>query len=247
MMPAASFLELFSDSKPILGMIHLKGETPAEKLSLAKWEIDIMLQHGIDAIIVENYFGTPEDMESVLSYIVQERPHMIYGVNVLDDDARGFAMARQYRARFIQLDSVAGHLLPGDDPSFADFIRMERNRTPAFVLGGVRFKYQPYLSGRSLKEDLIYGLERSDAIVVTGDATGQATDVEKIRVFREHLGPFPLIVGAGLTADNCRERLSLADGGIIGSYLKNTHKDDGIVSPEHVGRFMDEVRKMRTT
>ena len=240
------FLNLFNHTKPILGMIHLKGESKADKLMRAKEEIDILIHHGIDAVVIENYFGAPEDMETVLEYIVNHRSHICYGVNVLDNDLLGFAMARKYNAAFIQLDSVAGHLTPEDDNAFHSFILSERERTDAFVLGGVRFKYQPYLSGRSLEADLQIGMTRCDAIVVTGDATGAETDMQKINDFRNIIGPdFPLIVGAGLTAENCAERLQLADGGIIGSYLKDTYKDDGDVSAEHVDAFMEEVRKLR--
>jgi len=241
-----SFLNLFKHPKPIMGMVHLKGETEDEKLDLAKREIDIMIDNDIDAVIVENYFGKPDDMRLVLEYIVSQRSHIHYGVNVLDDDLLGFVMAREYKAHFIQLDSVAGHLYPHDDQNYHDFILSERERTFAFVLGGVRFKYQPYLSGRTLEEDLQIGMTRSDAIVVTGAATGAETDTGKIKQFRSIIGPdFPLIVGAGLTAENCRERLLLADGGIIGSYLKDTHKDDGYVSKKHVIAFMKEVKLLR--
>ena len=227
-------------------MVHLKGESSAKKLDLAKKEIDIMIENGIDAVIIENYFGTPADMENILKYIVSDRNQIRYGVNVLDDDPLGFSMARQYNADFIQLDSVAGHLYPGDDLQYHDFITAEREQTDAYVLGGVRFKYQPYLSGRTLEEDLRIGMTRSDAIVVTGDATGVETDTAKIIHFRGIIGPdFPLVVGAGLTAVNCRERMMLADAGIIGSFLKDTHKDDGYVSPDHVAIFMKEINDLR--
>ncbi len=240
------FLSKFKHPKPILAMIHLKGESKSEKLDLAKREIDILMDNGMDAVIVENYFGTPDDMEMVLEYIVDQRSHICYGINVLDDDPRAFEMARRYNAHFLQLDSVAGHLTPSDDSTFDSFIRAERDRTSSYVLGGVRFKYQPYLSGRTLSEDLTIGSARCDAIVVTGDATGAETDLDKIRQFRKIIGPdFPLIVGAGLTAENCREKLMIADGGIIGSYLKDNHKDHGIVFADHVISFMKEVKRIR--
>ncbi len=242
----ANFLDLFSKPKPVMGMVHLTGSSKAEKLDIAKKEIDIMTQNGIDAVIVENYFGSPADMETVLDYLVTERSRICFGVNVLDDDRAGFALARRYQARFIQLDSVAGHLPPKDDEHFHMFISQERERTPSFLLGGVRFKYQPYLSGRTLKEDLQIAMTRCDAIVVTGDKTGEATDTGKIKQFRSILGMgFPLIIGAGLTAENGREQLYLADGGIIGSYLKDTYKDSGRVCSEHTAAFMQEVNKIR--
>ena len=45
-------------------------------------------------------------------------------------------------------------------------------------------------------------MTRCDAIVVTQDATGQETPMEKINEFRKIIGDFPLVIGAGMTADN---------------------------------------------
>jgi predicted TIM-barrel enzyme len=113
------------------------------------------------------------------------------------------------------------------------------------LLGGVRFKYQPVLSPRSVEEDLQVGMERCDAIVVTGKGTGLPTELDKIKYFREIINDFPLIVGAGLNLDNCIEQLSIADGGIVGSYLKEGHIDSGYVSPIYVNVFAEKVKSLR--
>lgn len=81
--------------------------------------------------------------------------------------------------------------------------------------------------------------------MVTGEGTGKETDLDKINKFRQVLGTFPLVVGAGLTAQNCVEQLSIADAGIIGSYLKDNYKDNGDVSIEHVNEFMGNVKTLR--
>jgi len=241
-----NFLELFKTVKPILGMIHLKGENTEEKLEIAKREIDQLIENGIDAVIIENYFGSPEDVEKVLKYIYKERKDIIYGVNILDDDKRGFELANKYEAKFIQIDSVSGHLEIDKDEMYDEFIQKMREQTNAFVLGGVRFKYQPYLSGRTLEEDLKIGMRRCDAIVVTGTGTGIETNLDKINEFRAIIGDeFPLIVGAGLSAENCSSQLELADGAIIGSYLKDNYKDNGNVNVEHVHYFISELQKFR--
>ncbi|WP_221887507.1 BtpA/SgcQ family protein [Psychrobacillus soli] len=240
------FLSLFNVKKPILAMIHLKGESDKEKIDIAKHEIDQLIDNGVDAVIIENYFGSPEVVEEVLSYICQNRKNIIYGLNVLDDDKKAFELANKYDAKFIQLDSVAGHLKQEDDREFEKWIMNARKQTNAFVLGGVRFKYQPYLSGRSLEEDLQIGMDRCDAIVVTGEGTGLETDITKIEEFRRIMGnDFPLVVGAGITADNFKEQLEVADAAIVGSYLKDTFKDDGNVSVENVQHFMEKVKNIR--
>ncbi|AMB58303.1 BtpA/SgcQ family protein [Microterricola viridarii] len=231
------FLARIAAAPVVLGMVHLKGETPEEKLDIAKREIETLYSNGVDAVIVENYFGTPDDVEAVLSWLQQERPTACYGVNVLDDDARGFALAAAYGVSFVQLDSVAGHLTADDEPAFAEKLAGWREATDAAVLGGVRFKYQPYLSGNDLETDLRLGMARADAIVVTGEGTGMETNLDRITEFRGILGEFPLIVGAGVTADNCVAQLAHANGAIVGSFLKDTRKDDGDVLGAHVAEL----------
>ncbi|SDS63039.1 BtpA/SgcQ family protein [Microterricola viridarii] len=232
-----AFLDRLAAAPVVLGMVHLKGETAEEKLDIARREIETLYSNGVDAVIVENYFGTPDDVEAVLRVLQQERPTACYGVNVLDDDERGFVLAGQYGASFVQLDSVAGHLGAEDEPAFAERLAGWRASTDAAVLGGVRFKYQPYLSGNDLGTDLGLGRERADAIVVTGEGTGMETSLERIREFRGILGEFPLIVGAGITAANCVAQLEDADGAIVGSFLKDTRKDDGDVLAAHVAEL----------
>ncbi|MBA8198759.1 membrane biogenesis protein [Citrobacter freundii] len=234
---------LFGDNKFILAMLHLKGENDRDVLENAKKEIAIYQQNGVDAVIVENYFGTPAQVESVLHYLDSTQPGITYGVNLLDDDKKGFELAKKYHASFIQLDSVAGHLPVDEDLSFAQFIEENRRNASFAVFGGVRFKYQPYKSGRSLQEDLTLGMQRCDAIVVTGDATGQETDEDKIREFRAIIGDFPLIIGAGITLDNCQHQLTMGSGAVVGSYFKDTYKDTGDVCAEHVSQLMQKVKQ----
>lgn len=239
------FLDLFKNSKPILGMLHLKGDTDEKVLQTAIKEMDLLTHNGVDAVVVENYFGKPHHVEMVLKYLKENRKDIIYGVNLLDDDALGFELAKKYDAKFIQLDSVAGHLDIPEDLKFHKFITAKRKECNAFVLGGVRFKYQPYKSGRSLEEDLKIAMTRCDAIVVTGAATGMETDLDKINSFRKIIGDFTLVVGAGMTPENCSKQLEIADAAIVGSYFKDTHKDTGDVSADHVRYFMDAVQSVR--
>ena len=98
---------------------------------------------------------------------------------------------------------------------------------------------------RSLEEDLEIAKGRCDAVAVTQDATGQETSLDKIRSFRAGLGDFPLIVAAGVTPENLKESFRIADGAVVGSYFKDSYRDDGELSAEHVRTFMDAVRAVR--
>lgn len=240
-----NFLDLFKCKKPIFGMLHLKGDTDEEVLERAKTEINIYKENGVDAIIVENYYGNYYQMEMVLEYLKNSNLDIIYGVNCLNNDAMGFDLANRYDASFVQFDSVVGHVKPRDEYTYEAFINKYRKECKAFILGGVRFKYQPCLSEKSLEEDLKIAMTRCDAIVVTQDATGQETSIDKIREFRSAIGDFPLVVGAGITTENCAEQFGVVDAAIVGSYFKDTYKDTGDVDSSHVKKLINEVKKIR--
>ncbi len=236
------FLDLFPNPKPVLAMLHLKGDTAEDRLQRAIHEADIYAACGVDAMIVEDYYGDVGDVERALAFLARERPDYLLGVNVLDQFGKSYELAREYGAKFMQVDSICGHLVPEDEHAYLALVERYRGDGKVAVIGGVRFKYQPYLSGRSLEEDLRIGMQHCDAIAVTGSGTGVETGTEKIRQFRAILGDFPLVVAAGMTPETVREKLAIGDAAIVGSTFKDTRKDTGDVSAEHVREFLDAVR-----
>ena len=236
-----NFADVFQKSKPVIGMLHLGGDNPSEVVDIARREAEIMYKAGVAAVLVENYFGDRTDVENTLRMLQKEFSGCVYGVNILGSFTKSYDLALAYGAKFMQVDSICGHLDPEEEPAFEEMIAENRKKGDLFVLGGVRFKYQPVLSRRPLPADLKHGRHLCDAIVVTGDATGMDTGMEKILRFRQLLGDFPLIVGAGMTAETCAEQLSVADGGIVGTYFKENGVTRRAVDPLRVARFMKAV------
>lgn len=240
-----NFKDIFLVEKPIIAMIHLKGSSRKDILVRAQKEADLLISAGVDALMIEDYFGDEEDVVAMLKWLNEERSDYCYGVNVLQEFVKSYILAEKYGAKFMQVDSISGHLNPDDDKLYEEEVMEYYNRGNVFIMGGVRFKYKEVLSGRTLEEDLKLGMKRCHAIVVTGVGTGINTDIKKIVNFRRILGDFPLIVGAGLTKDNVIEQLSIADGGIIGSFLKDTRKAEGDVSEAYTVEFIKEVLSLR--
>ena len=227
--------------KPLIAMLHLKGGTNMMETMIR--EANIYYENGIDAVLVENYFGSTEDCERSLAWLSENFPDRLYGVNILGDYEEAFRLAEKYGADFVQIDSVCGHLSPKQDEIYAkELIEAEKERT-FDVLGGLRFKYQPIRSGRTLEEDAVLAKMRCDAVVTTGDGTGLDTPQEKLKEFRATLGNFPLIVGAGVTAETVREKLQFADGVIIGSWLKDFHDATYDVNEQYVKEFVKAAKR----
>lgn len=227
------FSDLFHNQKPLIGMIHTDSTDEFSTLELAIKEIEIYLKYGVYPLI-ENYSGLAEDCEEVLAWMQKEHSDVIYGVNIVGDYGETFRLAKKYGARFVQIDSVCGHLDPKEDVVYADNLARIRQEADVVLLGGVFFKYKPVRSGRTLKEDLLLGKERCDAIVCTGEGTGIPTPIKKVKGFKEVLSDFPVLVGAGVTLDTVEETFRLADGAIVGSWFKDDHVDTGHVNEEYV-------------
>lgn len=233
-----TFKKLFPAGKPIIGMIHLAGERN-EKVKRALEELDIYEQEGIDGAIVENYHGDKEDVKEVLKNSQGRYNNLILGVNIFNDRYLGFQLANKYGAKFIQLDSVQTSDLNVDLHG-----EMKKQYPNIVVLGGIGFKYTSP-TGNPLEVDLREGQSRCEAIVTTGSGTGIETPLSKLREYKTLLGEFPLIVGAGVDAENAYEQLSIADGAIIGSYFKPNKNTILPVERSRVREIMDIARKVR--
>ena len=48
-----------------------------------------------------------------------------------------------------------------------------------------------------------------------------------------------------MTSSNCMEQLSVADIGIVGSYLKEGHIDSGDMSFSNTTEFMKKIKELR--
>ncbi len=244
-MKKRDFLAVFKNIKPIIGMLHLKGDDSEEVFERFKKELDIYINSGIDGVMVENYYGNYDDLKRALEYIKSNNINIPYGVNCLNIDYMGFYLARKFDCDYIQLDSVVGHVKPRDEFTLKAFFDLMKEEYKGYVLGGVRFKYQPVLSEKSLKEDLEIAKTRCDAVCVTQDRTGEETSLERIIEFKKELQDFPLIVAAGVTNDNAKKQLEYADGAIIGSYFKDNFEDNGELCLEHIEELLKTVREIR--
>ena len=232
------FEELFPVKKPIIGMIHLAGKKD-EKVSRALEELEIYEQEGVDGAIIEDYHGTFIDVLEVLEQSQGKFHKIIRGVNVLENPYSGFKLVQDYNAKFIQFDSVQT-----PDLDLPLYEKMRSQYSDIIVLGGVGFKYIPS-TGNPLEVDLREGMSRCEAIVTTGSRTGVETPLDKLKQYKELLGDFPLIVGAGVNATNAYEQLRIADGAINGSYFKSNGNTQFPILRERVREIMNIAKRFR--
>ena len=246
-MNQTNFKEVFPMKKPVIGMLHMAGDCG---ITQSLRELEIYQRAGVDAVIVENYHASTTVITNALGNIMRDCKDMIVGINILPNEyVEAFQLAKEFHLKFIQLDIIAGKYEKGgiDIDRFNTYRERYDPDGNIVILGGVWPKYYKPIEHSSLQSDVQEGKERADAIVVTGNATGNETPLKKIKTFREILGDFPLIVGAGLNTENVTDQLSIADGGIVGSAFKPYGETEKLVEFEKVEKFMDKVHALRQT
>ena len=229
---------------PIFGMLHLAGNNPVER---ALEEIEIFENEGVDAAIVENYHSkSTQNVIETLEVLSEKKTNVKLGLNILPNEFYiSIPLAHQYNLDFVQLDHVSGNYIEDVTLPFDDYRNVKEKHSEVIVLGGVHPKYYYPAEGSVLEEDLKIGMQRAEAIVVTGEGTGMPTPLDKIIRFREVLGDHPLVVGAGLTPSNAYEQLCIADGAIVGSSLKQNSNTRNPIDAHLVREFMSIVHEVR--
>lgn len=255
-MNLTSFRKTFSVKKPIIGMLHVFEGSRAYQLAATLEDLEKM--KGIDGAIVENYgwgyagpnLATRETQEALaeITKAVVNKAEIPIGVNVLPNDyEKAFQIAEAAGARFIQLDHVVGEFVgcsPVDPKHFSEI----RSLYPQIaVLGGIHPKYYELENPLTLIEDSARrAMMIADAVVVTGEHTGGAAEMDDIRKVKAVIGDHPLVIGSGVSSMNAGIQLKVADGAIVGTAFKRLGVRRGQpVNSDLVRSFMEEVEKVR--
>jgi membrane complex biogenesis BtpA family protein len=85
----------------------------------------------------------------------------------------------------------------------------------------------------------------ADAIVVTGSGTGQPADMEDLMRAEEAVPDVPVLVGSGVHESNVVKVLSVADGVIVGTSLKEGGIAANPVDQARVAALIATVKGVR--
>ena len=251
------FWPLFPKKKPIIAMIHVFEGERRQQIDQALEDLE-RLQPYVDGVLTENYgWGyananqaaekTGERLYEITAAVVKHATIPV-GVNVLPNDYwQAFNIALQARCKFIQLDHATGDFNYCDSVDPEEFRRTRKCYREIAVFGGIHPKYYELFEPTcSLTECAKKAAALADGVVVTGQVTGNAATLDDIRVAREALGVHPLIVGSGLTPQNVREQLAIADGAIVGTAFKDGGvRPDSRINIQKVQALMEGVEKLR--
>lgn len=89
---------------------------------------------------------------------------------------------------------------------------------------------------------------QADGIILTGKSTGDTTDIEDLKVLHDSRKKLnlPTLIGSGVTKENIKDYISMADALIIGSYFKNDGHWKNDLSSERINDFMNTFEDIIT-
>lgn len=243
---------LFSNSKPIIGVVHLlplpgtpnfSGDLD-QIIDRALSEVRILKQGSVDGLIIENFHDAPflkssialEQyglMASILTLARQE-VNIPLGVNVHYNDWKSeLTLAYACKAQFIRIEAFVDTVVTTSgliEPCCSDVTRyrkMLRAENSIQIWADIHPKYSKNLIPYTLSESAKMAEESlADALIVTGETTGIETPLEDVKKVKE-VTKLPVLVGSGANLVNLKKTLGIADGIIVGSAFKesgNTHK-----------------------
>lgn len=219
-------------------------------------DVDVYMKAGVDSILFENdhdlpYIQPPLDKKGIalMTKIVKaarERFDGPIGIQMLEAaNVTSLEIAAEADLDYIRVEAfvfahVGGSGIINGSAGKILRRRKELHAEDIKVFADVKKKH----GSHSLTIDLDITDEirqaeffLADGVIVTSQFTGinpDKTDLLKAKSATQ----LPVIIGSGMTSENIKEYLPLADGFIVGSYFRKDGKFLEQLEPERLGRFM---------
>ena len=259
------FRKIFGDTKPIIGMVHLKplpgapgyGGDLEEVYKAAHEDLIHLLNGGADAVIVENFGDIPyapsnelitDTAFAAIAARLRQECNKPMGINIQFNNYEAeWAVAYSCNYDFIREEVFAENRM-GPNGMFISsgpaLMRIkERYPKDIAILADVNVKHTFPMVEQPLDftiESIIEG--GADALICTGITTGKSPGVEDVIEMKRLSEGYPVIVGSGVNDKTVKDYLAASDGAIIGSYFKVDGKVLNPIDEQRVRTLMEAAR-----
>jgi len=265
--------DLFAEQKPVIGVVHLaalpgsprySGAAMAEIYAAGARDARALAEGGIDGIIVENAsdlpFSRPEDIgpETVAALTaacleIRAAVEAPIGITcVANGVIPALAVAKAVGAQWVRANQwvnsyIANEgFLDGPAPKALRYRRaIDATDVRVFADVHVKFGAHAITADRGIDEQARDAeWFDADVLIATGTRTGSPTqpgEVEQVRAGTT----LPVIVGSGLDPEQVPALFDVADGAIVGQWLKVDGRWWNPVDPARVERLMAAVAAVR--
>lgn len=246
---------------PLPGYEGFPGLEVATKNALA--DLDAFEKGGADAVIFENNYDIPhveyvsrevaDAMRSIGTEIVRAAKIPV-GVSVLWNDYKtALSLTKELGGFFIRVpvfvDTVETSygIIKGD----AEAVTSYRDKLKAqniALLTDIHVKHSKLLSSFSIEESARLAIKKgSDGLIITGEWTGKAPEMEKLQQVKNIAPDFPIFVGSGTNETNIKDLLRFANGVIVSTSVKSGEEKSELVNIKSYEQRVDvkKVERLR--
>ena len=189
-----------------------------------------------------------------MAYVIgrlADRIRVPFGVNVLWDPEATMTLAAATGAHFVR--EIFTGLYASDmglwapDAGKAMRTRNRLGRSDLLSLYNISAEFAGSLDPRPLADRARSAVFSSvpDAVLVSGQITGEAARMEDLRAVKSALPDMPVLANTGVRHDTVEEVFAVADGCVIGSALKEDGDTWKPVDPARARDFMARVGALR--
>lgn len=231
------------DKNIIIGAIHFPpllgyADFPGFKIVLnnALKDLAIFEKGGVDGIIFENNYDIPHKISVDSSVVasmaflgekIKANTKLPLGISVLWNDYQtALSIAKILDLQFVRIpvfvDKVKTNygITKGEAKKIINY-RKSLQAEKISLFTDIHVKHAELLS----KDDIIASAKlaiknSSDAIIITGKWTGQPPNLDELKLVRDSVNQFPILIGSGVNKDNVCSLFRYANGAIVSTSLK---------------------------
>jgi hypothetical protein len=264
------FETLFNTKKPIIAMVHL-GALPGTPLfniengleglvKSAHADLEALQAAGVDAIMFGNENDRPYEFKvdtastAAAAYIIGKlRSHVKvpFGVNMLWDPMATIALGAATGAHFVREIFTGAYASDmgvwNPKAGKAMRYRNQLGRSDMLMLYNISAEFAHSLDQRALPDRAksITFSSIPDAILVSGQITGEAASLSDLDSVKKVLPSTPVLANTGVRKDTLKDVLAIADGCVVGSSLKLNGDTWKAVDPKRAKEFMQKAQTIR--
>lgn len=258
---------LFNTNKMMIGMLHLPPligypTFPGmdEVIVKSLKDLETLEKAGFDGILVENDNDTPHQVTAspeiiaaltvVTMEVIKHAKNIIVGVEfLLNDPMASIAIAKATDAKFVRSDYFVDRMARDEyggemviNPKQTMDYKKKIQADNILFFADIQVKYARMLETKTIDVSARQAKEAgADAAIISGTKTGEPPTIQDVMDAKKGTNNFPILIGSGLTSENAKEIMSVADGAIVGTSIKT----GDYIDERKASELMEIVNKLR--
>lgn len=229
------FKQVFKNRHVVLPVIH------CDKLNQTLQNIKIAKDEECDGVFLINHGMSPEELIGIYRKARFNYPENWIGLNLLgvppykvfeliDNDVDGI---------WTDNAMIDEH---DDEQPYSNIVldKIKKSAYKGLYFGGFAFKYQRKVL--DLEMGAVHAVKYMDVVTTSGEGTGLAADIEKIRRIKNAVGDFPLAIASGISPENIKNYLPFADCFLVATGISKSWTE---LDEEKLRELMNEVRNYK--